>query len=100
MKWEALKEWSISFAIALVPFLLAFGVLLLPNHMALGNDPGIICDPRTCDDGCAACTAVNTPPNSGCYSGGSMDPCKCKTTPEATCKDCVCRFYQTFCRCN
>ena len=105
MKWEALKEWSISFAIALVPFLLAFGVLLLPRHEALGEFlVGKVCKTNSCSTGCHSCllagyvngvwTSCEPPPpdpNSAiriACTCGNLNPdctdCKCKPTAIGT----------------
>ena len=93
MKWQALKEWSISFVIALVPFLLVLGALLVPNLLIFAEIPYADSGQTfrrafDCDNDCIGCIPIGIrdecmPPQGGVSCGCSTASpycihCKCR----------------------
>ena len=99
MKWQALKEWSISFVIALVPFLLVLGALLVPQHAVLGDEAGAIavgvnCRGDICDRGCSSCEPNDSRRPTACVQPNPNPnniKCDCLTNSGTTgCMKCSC----------
>jgi hypothetical protein len=98
MKWQALKEWSISFVIALVPFLLVLGALLVPRQVALGDFGGVTVEKKClgleCDSGCGTC---NPDENKSKCEQDPNDPlgtkCECSKVSQKAedCALCLCQ---------